>query len=190
MRLFKAFKAFWDTLLGRVTEPKPLIITATAAPTAKTSDNPAATAATVDPTKTVDRRNLAKSNREQFDAGAVYTLVLLQREGRLIDFLMENIDSYEDSQVGAAVRRIHHSCGKTLEDYFKLKKIIPAGEGEQFKVDAKVDRTKIRLVGNVPDMLPFDGFVQHPGWEAAKIDLPERNDSIDGKVIYPAEVGF
>jgi len=194
MRLFQAIKAFWNTLIGKIEEPKPLIIKATNTPMPKPAENlaaaPAVPAAAPEALKTTDRKALAKSSKEQFDAGAVYTLVLLQREGRLVDFMMENIDSYDDAQVGAAVRRIHQSCQKALSDYFKLKKIIDAREGAQFKVDAKVDRAKVRLIGNVPDMLPFDGFVQHPGWEAAKVELPDRNDGIDAKIICPAEVGF
>src|SRR5262245_66406401 len=34
-------------------------------------------------------------------------LNLLQREGRLVDFLLEDIQAYSNDQVGAAVRDIH-----------------------------------------------------------------------------------
>src|SRR5947209_3736853 len=34
-------------------------------------------------------------------------LALLQREGRLLDFLLEDIQSYPDAHIGAAVRDIH-----------------------------------------------------------------------------------
>src|SRR5690242_20660684 len=43
---------------------------------------------------------------------AVQLLALLQREGRLLDFLGEPIDSFNDAQVGAAVRAIHKGCKK------------------------------------------------------------------------------
>src|SRR5690242_11018654 len=46
--------------------------------------------------------------------GAVQLLALLQREGRLLDFLQENIDGYSDDQIGAAVRDIHRGCKKVL----------------------------------------------------------------------------
>ncbi|MEP7353715.1 MAG: DUF2760 domain-containing protein, partial [Acidobacteriota bacterium] len=36
--------------------------------------------------------------------GAVQILGILQRESRLVDFLMEDIGAYDDAQVGAAVR--------------------------------------------------------------------------------------
>ncbi|MCD4755860.1 MAG: DUF2760 domain-containing protein, partial [Deltaproteobacteria bacterium] len=40
----------------------------------------------------------------------VQTLGLLQREGRLIDFLQEDIEPYDDAQIGAAVREVHRGC--------------------------------------------------------------------------------
>src|SRR5689334_23353693 len=39
-------------------------------------------------------------------------LALLQREGRLLDFLLEDIQSYPNEQIGVAVRDIHRSCHK------------------------------------------------------------------------------
>ena len=41
---------------------------------------------------------------------AVQILAALQREGRLIDFLEEDLSAYEDAQIGAAVRNIHQGC--------------------------------------------------------------------------------
>src|SRR5581483_11898321 len=41
-------------------------------------------------------------------------LTLLQREGRLVDFLLEDIQAYDDAQVGAAVRDIHQKCQAAL----------------------------------------------------------------------------
>ena len=39
--------------------------------------------------------------------GALQMLQLLQRDSRLVDFLMEDISSYTDDQIGAAVRTLH-----------------------------------------------------------------------------------
>jgi hypothetical protein len=38
---------------------------------------------------------------------AVQMLAILQREGRLMDFLQEDLSLYDDAQIGAAVRNIH-----------------------------------------------------------------------------------
>ena len=42
-------------------------------------------------------------------------LAVLQRDGRLVDFLEEDIDAYADAQIGAAVRDIHRGCRKGAE---------------------------------------------------------------------------
>ena len=39
--------------------------------------------------------------------GALQILAILQRDSRLIDFVMEDIAPYSDEQVGAAVRGLH-----------------------------------------------------------------------------------
>ena len=47
--------------------------------------------------------------------GALQILGILQRDSRLIDFLMEDISAYSDDQVGAAVRDLHQQCRDSLE---------------------------------------------------------------------------
>src|SRR5216683_667825 len=47
-------------------------------------------------------------------------LALLQREGRLLDFLLEDIKAYQDAQVGAAVREIHQKCQAAIKEHLVL----------------------------------------------------------------------
>src|SRR5205807_3544888 len=42
-------------------------------------------------------------------------LALLQREGRLLDFLMEDISAAPDAQVGFGVREMHRKCQAALK---------------------------------------------------------------------------
>ena len=42
---------------------------------------------------------------------------MMQREGRLMDFLAEDLDQYEDSQIGSAVRAIHAGCRRIVQEY-------------------------------------------------------------------------
>ena len=56
-------------------------------------------------------------------------LAVLQRDGRLVDFLQEDIDPYSDAQVGAAVRDIHRGCRKALRDYLTVSPILPRRRG-------------------------------------------------------------
>src|SRR5262249_525678 len=46
---------------------------------------------------------------------AVQMLALLQRDGRLIDFINEDIAPYQDAQIGAAARDVHESCRKAID---------------------------------------------------------------------------
>src|SRR6516162_7994201 len=58
-------------------------------------------------------------------------LNLLQREGRLLDFLMEDVEGYGDAQIGSAVRDIHRSCRKALEDHLVMEPVLPDAEGAE-----------------------------------------------------------
>ena len=58
----------------------------------------------------------------------VRVLAVLQRDGRLIDFLQEELDSYTDAQIGAAVRDIHRGCRKSLHEYLTIEPIIDGAE--------------------------------------------------------------
>ena len=70
---------------------------------------------------------------DNFDR-AVQMLALLQRDGRLIDFLAENISSYPDVQLGAAVRTIHDTCRQVLDQYVKLEPILDSEEDQPVTV--------------------------------------------------------
>jgi len=116
-------------------------------------------------------------------------LAVLQRDGRLVDFLEENIDGYSDSQVGAAVRDIHRGCRKALHDYLTIEPVINATEDERVTVPKDFDPAAIRLVGNVNGSPPFHGALKHHGWRVREVQLPvlpvARDDS---SVLSPAEV--
>jgi hypothetical protein len=103
----------------------------------------------------------AKDAPDRFAEGAVYSLLLLQREGRLIDFLADN---------------------------FQVTPVMDKTEGESIKLAEAVDPSRIKLTGNVPEAPPYSGTLQHKGWHAAKLHFPERTGSYDDTVIYPAEV--
>lgn len=61
--------------------------------------------------------------------GALQLLGLLQRDSRLVDFLMEDIAAYSDDQVGGAVRNIHTHAQEVLRKYVKLAPVIDGVEG-------------------------------------------------------------
>jgi hypothetical protein len=121
-------------------------------------------------------------------AEAVHALALLQREGRLVDFLMENIDVYDDAQVGAAVRQVHAGCRKAMTKHFRLEPVMPVDEGSQTTVEPGFDPSAVRLTGSVSGDPPFRGVVRHRGWRAVSVELPTRSEKLDPAIVCPAEV--
>ncbi len=121
-------------------------------------------------------------------AAALRLLALLQQEGRFIDFLQEDIDSYSDAQVGAAVRSIHAGCRKALHERIELQRIFTQEEGTEVVVDKGYDPAGVRLTGNVAGQPPFRGTLQHGGWRAARVSLPQSPADADATVLAPAEV--
>ena len=120
---------------------------------------------------------------------ALTVLSILQREARLVDFLKESLASYEDAQIGAAVRDIHRDCGAALERLFALRPIDSRAEGGDVEVPAGFDASRIRLSGNVTGSPPFRGKLRHAGWEATRCQIPEWSGSDDSaRVVAPAEV--
>jgi hypothetical protein len=115
-------------------------------------------------------------------------LALLQREGRLVDFLMEDIRSYADAQVGAAVRDIHRQCQKAIQDHVTLEAVLPQQEEEAVTVPAGFDPSAIRLTGNVTGQPPFKGTLKHRGWRVKQLKLAPPPAGQDQWVVMPAEV--
>ncbi|MCK8603890.1 DUF2760 domain-containing protein [Desulfoferrobacter suflitae] len=120
---------------------------------------------------------------------AVQMLAVLQREGRLIDFLEEDLSRYEDAQIGAAVRNIHQGCKQALAEYVELNPIFQEDEGSHVSVPAGFDAKAIRLTGNVVGDPPFSGTLRHRGWRIARVTLPQpTTEENKDWVLAPAEV--
>lgn len=120
---------------------------------------------------------------------ALTLLAVLQREARLVDFIQEPITGYSDAQIGAAARTVHDACSEVFERIFSLSPLCPESDGAQIDVPAGADSSQFRLVGSVSGAGPFRGTLAHPGWRAAKCELPAwtgRKES--ALVIAPCEV--
>ena len=125
---------------------------------------------------------------ERVHASALAVLAMLQREGRLIDFLQEEVAPFSDSDVGAAARIVHEGCRKVVRQYLTLDPVLKEDEGASVTVPAGFDAERIRLTGNVAGAGPFKGVVKHHGWVAREVKLPTLAESLDPRVISPAEV--
>jgi hypothetical protein len=119
--------------------------------------------------------------------GALQLLAILQRDSRLVDFVMEDITGYSDDQVGAAVRELHDQCRDSLARYVALQPVIDGVEGAFAKAPSS-DPNVVKFVGNVPATPPSGGTLRHKGWRAAKVDLPTLAAKQDAAIIAPAEI--
>jgi Domain of unknown function (DUF2760) len=118
---------------------------------------------------------------------ATQMLALLQRDGRLIDFLMEDLAPYADSQIGAAVRDVHGGCRQALDRYFTLRPVLDDEEGRPVTIERGMDAASIKIVGNVTGQPPLRGVLRHRGWEATRIELPPL-PATGHNILAPAEV--
>jgi hypothetical protein len=125
---------------------------------------------------------------KQAEAEVVAFFGLLQEKGRLVDFLMEDITSYEDSEVGAAARVIHQGCRQVLQEYFHIAAISDAAEGTQVTVPASYSADEYRLVGKLSGEPPFTGTLLHKGWKTEFVKLPRIVNTQRLPSIAPAEV--
>ncbi len=125
--------------------------------------------------------------------GAVQMLSILQRDSRIVDFLMEDISGYTDDQVGAAVRSMQESARDSLKRYVTLAPVIDGVEGTFASLSAAGALAKnasaIKLLGNVPaDGKAAGGTLRHRGWRVEKIDLPALSGKQDTAIVAPAEI--
>ncbi len=125
----------------------------------------------------------------QAEAEIVAFLALLQEKGRLVDFLMDDVASYDDAQVGAAARVVHQGCREILREYFKITPVSAAAEGSPVTVPAGYSPDEYRLLGKIAGEPPFTGTLIHKGWKTEYVKLPriiKTGDRLPG--IAPAEV--
>ncbi len=120
--------------------------------------------------------------------GALQLLGMLQREARILDFLMEEIAPYSDEQVGAAARQVHDSAREIVVRHFAPVPVVDAMEGSLASAPGG-NPALVKYIGNVPASGPPPGGVlRHRGWRAAAITLPLLNSRQDLAVLAPAEI--
>lgn len=119
---------------------------------------------------------------------ALQLLAALQREGRLVDFIEEDVAGFPDAAVGAAARTVHAGCKRALQELFRLEPVMREPEGATVEVRAGFDPAAVRLTGNVVGQPPFKGSLRHHGWRAREVKLPRAGDGVDPSIVAPAEV--
>jgi hypothetical protein len=135
------------------------------------------------PAADVKKQQLARDQRLYLQI-----LSVLQREGRLLDFLAEDLSLYEDAQIGAAARNIHEGCKKVIHKNLKTSAVIDKSEGEDITIESGFNPNEVTLTGNVVGEPPFRGVLRHKGWKVQKLELPTLSADQEASIIAPAEV--
>lgn len=149
-----------------------------------------------------DEEGRAKAGKESaptkaFDEvsphSAIQLLSILQREGRFIDFLQEDLNLFDDAQIGAAVRNIHQGCRDALLGMADVKPVMTEEEGAEVTIREGFDPRAVRLVGGVSGTPPFKGILRHRGWRVDRIELPRvagepKREREKDWIVSPAEV--
>ena len=119
---------------------------------------------------------------------ALQLLALLQREGRLVDFLEQDVTAFSDADVGAAARVVHDGCRRALHAQATLTPLRAEQEGARVTIDGEASPDEVKLTGNVQGKPPYTGILRHRGWRASAFVLPAVVRDYDASVLAPAEV--
>jgi hypothetical protein len=126
----------------------------------------------------------------QAEAEIASFLATLQERGRLIDFLMDDITTYDDAQVGAAARVVHDGCKAVLQEHFRIRPVREESEGASVTIAMGYPADEYRLIGKISGAAPFSGTLVHRGWKTESVKLPRivRVNADRLPTIAPAEV--
>lgn len=119
---------------------------------------------------------------------ALQLLSLLQREGRLVDFLQQEITSFPDADVGAAARVVHEGCRRALRAHATIEPVRSEDEGARVTLGSGFRADEVKLVGDVKGEPPYAGVLRHRGWRARQMQLPQLVGDHDAAILAPAEV--
>ncbi|MDD9952510.1 MAG: DUF2760 domain-containing protein [Zetaproteobacteria bacterium] len=123
---------------------------------------------------------------------ALQLLSLLQHNGRLIDFVMEDITGIEDQQVVAAARVVHAGCREVLCKYVEIHPLRDEEEGQSIVApQEEVDRT-VEIMGEHDLAATTTATLLHRGWKSHGIHLPtltadRQQFMLETQVLYPAQ---
>lgn len=126
--------------------------------------------------------------RQAGPEAALQLLSLLQREGRFVDFLEQDVTTFSDEDIGAAARVVHDGCKKALSGHVAFAPVRAEDEESKVVVPEGYAPSEVKLTGNVSGAPPFTGTLRHKGWRVTECKLPEPIAGRDPRVVAPAEV--
>jgi hypothetical protein len=130
----------------------------------------------------------APSTPPASNTSALALLSLLQRDGRLIDFLEQDIAPCSDADVASAARVVHDGCRKALHARGTITPLRTEDEGAKVTLTRAFSAAENRLVGDVRGEPPYTGTLRHRGWRITGFSLPTAVADHDGTILAPAEI--
>jgi len=118
--------------------------------------------------------------------GALQLLSLLQREGRFVDFVEQELGKFSDAEIGAAARLVHEGCRRALHAHARVVNVRSEVEGAALTLEQP--SADVKLVGNVAGSAPFRGVLRHRGWRVEELTLPTSIGGHDPKLVAAAEL--
>jgi len=117
---------------------------------------------------------------------ALQLLTLLQREGRFVDFVQQELAAFGDADIGAAARVVHEGCRRAIRAHARVVSVRSEAEG--FTLTLERPSEDVKLVGNVAGSAPFRGVLRHRGWRVEDLKLPIVVGAHEPSLIAPAEL--
>ena len=141
---------------------------------------------TLNPLKVEESKEVTVKDEKNIDG--IFLLSLFQKQGRLVDFLQQDIASFSNAEVGEAARVVHDGCARILGNYFTMEAIRTEEEGALVNVDADYNLSEIKLTGNLRGSAPYRGELLHHGWKISDQHPPEQLDPKARLIVQPAEI--
>lgn len=183
MRLGLALRAFWLALFDRDAGERIAIVLDS--PGESLVEQQPAASSTHEPATRVPPQTPSRAAQNP----AITLLATLQREARLIDLIYENLDQYQDAQIGAAARPCLKQCRQSLDRILKIEKLVAAAENDVVTIPADAAAARYRWIGESPASQAATAKLVHPGWQAVEIELPQWSGKTDdAEIIAPAQV--
>jgi len=197
MRLGLALRSFWVALFDRAAaERMAIALDAAGELRIESSQKPSGESAGNDSAgrESNSRKTQPIHQPQPAQNSAITLLATLQRDARLIDLIQEDLDQYQDAQVGAAARPCLKQCRQSLDRILRIEKLIDANENDTVNVPATASAGRYRWIGessstDATSIETIPAKLIHPGWQAVSVELPQWNGNADdAQIIAPAQV--
>ncbi len=157
--------------------------------TSKNNENTSISSESVDENREPVKENQELKIESISPDSPLLFLAIFQQEGRLIDFLKEDISTYSDAEIGAAARIVHTGCKRAISEYLSIQPISAEIEGTKITLPTNFDTKLFWVHGDVASPSPFTGTLMHRGWLVSSINIPQMTNQHKSRyLLAPMEI--